>query len=161
MAQIHHSAIHVTSVDESLRFWRDGLGFAVLMDGRFDGDWPALFGAPSNRLRAVFLGDPRDPGSGIVELVELGVDDREDQHGPALPEREQEPAHGFLLLSVLAPVDATLTRLAGLGLGGTPRVITASEIKMAVVTDPDGVLVELVDVAAAANLVALTDGGAN
>jgi glyoxylase I family protein len=155
--QIHHSAIHVTSVDESLRFWRDGLGFEVLMDERFDGDWPTLFGGRSRQLRAVFLGDPKAPGSGIVELVDLGVEDAQGEpDGPATGPSDG-PAQGFLLLSVLAPVETTLARLAELGLGGEPRLITASGVAMAVVTDPDGVLVELVDTAAAANLDALTD----
>ena len=51
-------------VEASLRFWRDGLGFAVVMDGRFDGDWPALLRAPSTSLRAVFLGGDHTPGGG-------------------------------------------------------------------------------------------------
>jgi glyoxylase I family protein len=40
VAVIHHSAICVRDVEASLRFWRDGLGFEVLMDERFTGDWP-------------------------------------------------------------------------------------------------------------------------
>ena len=30
--RIHHAAIVVADVDASLRFWRDGLGFELLMD---------------------------------------------------------------------------------------------------------------------------------
>ena len=114
MSTVHHSAIVVTDVEASLRFWRDGLGFEVVMDQRFDGDWPTLFHAPSTSLRAIFLGDPRHPRSGIVELVDLG-------------------------------------------LGGPPRRIDVSGVAMAVVTDPDGVLVELVDSGATANLDRLTE----
>ena len=43
------------------------------MDERFPGDWPTLFGAPTTSLRAVFLGDPSRPDTGIVELVDLGA----------------------------------------------------------------------------------------
>ena len=41
-ARVHHSAIVVRDVEASLRFWRDGIGFAVMMDRHFDGDWPTL-----------------------------------------------------------------------------------------------------------------------
>lgn len=138
MQVIHHSAICVRDVDASLRFWRDGLGFEVTMDQRFEGDWPTLLHGPGTTLRSVFLGDPARVASGIVELVELGeVGPPADTDGPARA--------GFLLLSVMTDVEETLARLGGLGLGGTPRRTEVSGIAMAVVADPDGVLVELID----------------
>lgn len=149
MAVIHHSAICVRDVEASLRFWRDGLGFQVLMDRRFEGDWPTLLRAPSSSLRAVFLGDPADPAAGIVELVDLG----EVPEGPA---PEATATSGFLLLSVTTDLDAALDRLRDLDLGGTPRRIDVMGVAMAVVVDPDGVQVELVDDSAARNLAALT-----
>jgi catechol 2,3-dioxygenase-like lactoylglutathione lyase family enzyme len=141
---VHHSAICVRDVEESLRFWRDGLGFAVLMDERFRGDWPTLLEAPSDWLRAVFLGGPAPADSGIVELVDLG--------SVPGPEGKEPPRSGFLLLSVITDVAAALNRLATLGLGGTPRQVEVSGVAMAVVHDPDGVLVELVDSGASTNL---------
>jgi glyoxylase I family protein len=151
MSRVHHSAICVTDVETSLRFWRDGLGFAVVMDERFEGDWPTLFDAPSTTLRSVFLGDPDHAEAGIVELVDLGpVDAAAPAPAPA--------TSGFLLLSVFTDVSAVLERLAALGLGGEPRRIEASGVAMAVVTDPDGVRVELIDSGAAANLDRLTQG---
>ena len=148
MPVIHHSAICVRDLEASLRFWRDGLGFEVLMDLPFEGDWPALLRAPSTHLPAVFLGDPASPDSGIVELVDLGDVPGTGADGPA---RE-----GFLLLSVMTDVESALERLDGLGLGGTPRRVTVHGIAMAVVTAPDGTWVELVDTPAAANLDTLT-----
>ena len=150
MPVIHHSAICVGDVEASLVFWRDGLGFEVLMDTRFDGDWPTLLRAPTTSLRAVFLGDPADAGAGIVELVDLGSVPvgAQPADGPA--------ASGLLLLSVMADVDDTLERLRSLGLGGEPRRVAVGGIAMAVVVDPDGVLVELVDTAATRNLQRLT-----
>lgn len=145
MAVIHHSAICVRDVDASLRFWRDGLGFDVVMDERFEGDWPTLLHGPSTSLRAVFLGDAANPESGIVELVDLGG--ASDPRAPSDP-----PAAGLLLLSIMTDLTATLTRLASLGLGGEPRSIEVSGIGMAVVEAPDAVLVELVDSGATANL---------
>jgi catechol 2,3-dioxygenase-like lactoylglutathione lyase family enzyme len=147
---IHHSAVCVRDVETSLRFWRDGLGFAVIMDERFEGDWPTLLGSPSTSLRAVFLGDRDHPESGIVELVDFGALAGSASSPPA------SPRPGMLLLSVMTDVRAVLHRLAELGLGGTPRRIEVSGIAMAVVVDPDGVLVELVDSGATANLERLT-----
>ena len=155
MPVIHHSAICTRDVEASLRFWRDGLGFTVLMDERFAGDWPTLLRAPSSSLRAVFLGDPASPAAGIVELVDLG----EVPEGPGSP--DGPATAGVLVLSVLTDLDAALDRLAAVGLGGAPRRVEVAGVAMAVVTDPDGVAVELVDTAAARNLDHLTraEGG--
>lgn len=136
MTKAHHTAICTNDVDASLSFWRDGLGLAVTMDHEFDGDWPTLFEAPSKRLRSVFLGDPTDPSAGIVELVDLGP--------LAEPGGGTAPTTGFFLVSVYLDVEATLTRLAALGLGGEPRRIEVHGVAMAVVRDPNGVRVELI-----------------
>jgi glyoxylase I family protein len=151
---IHHSAICTRDIDKSLAFWRDGLGFDVLLDERFEGDWATLLHARSSTLRSIFLGDSSAPGSGIVELVDLG-DVPEGAHqadGPA--------STGFLLLSLMTDVESVLTRLEELGLGGTPRRVEVSGVAMAVVTDPDGVLVELIDTKAAPNLERLSSPSA-
>jgi catechol 2,3-dioxygenase-like lactoylglutathione lyase family enzyme len=154
MTIIHHSAVCVRNLEASLRFWRDGLGFDVLMDKQFEGDWPTLLSAPSTSLRSVFLGEPTARASGIVELVDLGTVPDQDQR------EETAASSGFLLLSVMTDVEAALTRLRELGLGGTPRRIEVSAVAMAVVTDPDGVFVELIDTAAGRNLDRLAHGGA-
>jgi catechol 2,3-dioxygenase-like lactoylglutathione lyase family enzyme len=125
-----------------MRFWRDGLGFTELFDHTFTGDWPKLFGTKTNRLRSIFLGDPQTPETGIVELVELeGAAD-----APAPP---SGPRHGFFLLSLQREVDATLSALAALGFTDGIRRISVpapanKTVPMAVITAPDGVLVELI-----------------
>ena len=139
MARIHHSAVCTTDIDTSLRFWRDGMGFDVLMDHRFEGDWQHLFDGPSNTLRSIFLGDPADSESGILELVEF-ID--------ADP-LERSSAHhnatvGFFLVSVFTPLDEARERLEAAGFG-IEREITVSGVRMAVARDPNGVLIELVD----------------
>ena len=96
MAQVHHSAIVVRDVEASLRFWRDGIGLAVMMDRTFEGDWPALFDAPATTLRSVFLGDPGAADAGVVELVSFGPETREPNVGG--------PAPGFFLLSLYLDV---------------------------------------------------------
>ncbi|MDQ1434696.1 MAG: hypothetical protein QOF59_1512 [Actinomycetota bacterium] len=154
-ARVHHSAIVVRDVDASLRFWRDGVGFEVMMDMHFDGDWGALFGAATNRLRSVFLGDPARADAGIVELVQFVP------RSTGVPLEIPSPAGGaspapagFFLLSCSVDIDAVLDRLAALGLGGEPKRIAVpgpgrppTEVQMATVVDPDGVLVELIGVA--------------
>ncbi|MEZ0352964.1 VOC family protein [Mycobacterium sp. pR1184] len=142
MLGVHHSAICTSDVERSLRFWRDGLGLTQLMDYEFAGDWPALFGATSDRLRSIFLGDPDKPGSGSVELVELAGADTASPESTAL-------RHGFMLLSLQREVDETLETLAALGFtDGVRRIdVVAPDgrtVAMAVITAPDGVLVELI-----------------
>ncbi|MGO8863579.1 MAG: VOC family protein [Acidimicrobiales bacterium] len=138
--KIHHTAICTRDIDTSLRFWQEGLGFAEKMDASFEGDWPTLFGARQPRLRSIFLGDPDIEASGIIELVEFagGMADA--------PTPSSEPAIGFLLVSVYLHIEPTLARLASTGLGGTPaRISLDGGVQMAVVHDPNGVTVELID----------------
>jgi catechol 2,3-dioxygenase-like lactoylglutathione lyase family enzyme len=131
----------VRDVEESLRFWRDGIGLHVLMDETFDGAWRDLFDARSDRLRSVFLGDPSRPDAGIVELVVF-------DGGSEAAAASRAPAEGFFLLSLFVDVDAVIARLHDLGLGGAPRRIAVPApggvVAMATVRDPDGVLVELI-----------------
>ena len=114
------------------------------MDHEFDGDWRTLFDAPGDRLRSVFLGDPASPGAGIVELVTFGAD-----AGDAM--LAGPPRSGFFLLSFFVDVDATMARLAALGLDDRARRIRVQgpggDVDMVTVRDPDGVLVELVGTA--------------
>ena len=142
MPGIHHAAICTADVERSLKFWRDGLGFAKLFDQAFTGDWPELFGAKTDRLQSIFLGDPQTPDTGIVELVVF-----EGADNTLTPTRG--PRHGFFLLSLQRDVDATLSGLAALGFTDGVRRISVpapagATVPMAVVIAPDGVLVELI-----------------
>jgi len=86
-----------------------------------------------------------------VELLDLGqVADRPSSTAGSA-------STGFLLLSVMTDLNVVLDRLSSLGLGGEHRKIAVSGVAMAVVTDPDGVLVELVDSGAASNLERLAE----
>jgi catechol 2,3-dioxygenase-like lactoylglutathione lyase family enzyme len=152
VARVHHSAIGTRDVEGSLTFWRDGLGFEVLMDQRFTGDWPGLFGGSSTDLRSVFLGDPSAPEAGVVELVVLG--DMVD------PPETLSPATGFFLLSLFADIDTVLPRLASLGVGGVPKVVEVQGVRLVVIHDPNGVRIELMDSPARSNLGRLADDGA-
>ncbi len=139
---IHHAVVFVRDLDASLRFYRDGLGLDLLQDRHVEGDWPGLLDAPSRNLRAVFLGDPRVPDD-HAGVLELNVFDGEIPAGPPpSPVRT-----GFFLLSFFVDVEATLSRLAALRLGGPPRRVDQpgpnGTITIATVSDPDGVRVLL------------------
>lgn len=139
---IHHSVVVVRDLEASLRFYRDGLGLELLQDRQVEGDWPDLLDAPSRILRAVFLGDPRVPDD-HAGVLELNVFDGDVPEGPPASPLKA----GFLLLSFFVDVEATLDRLASLGLGGSPRRVTQptpnGSITIATVRDPDGLLVLL------------------
>ncbi len=142
MPGIHHTAIVTADVDASMRFWRDGLGLTELFDYTFTGDWPTLFGAATDQLRSVFLGDPETPDTGIVELVVL-------EGAEAPPPPTKAPSFGFFLVSLQRDVEATLVTLAGLGFDDGVRRIEmpapgGKKVAMAVITAPDGVRVELI-----------------
>jgi catechol 2,3-dioxygenase-like lactoylglutathione lyase family enzyme len=152
VAKVHHSAIVTRDVEASLVFWRDGLGLDVIMDETFEGPWPDLFGTASTKLRSIFLGDASAGDSGIVELVAT-------EGAAATDGAVKAPAEGFLLLSLFADLDEVLPRLAALGVGGEAKVADLGPTRLAVVYDPDGVRVELMDTAAQSTLDRLTGEG--
>ena len=139
---IHHTVVVVRDLGASLRFYRDGLGLDLLQDRRVEGDWPGLFDAPGRSVHAVFLGDARVPDD-HAGVLELNVFDGDVPGGPP----PSPPRAGFFLLSFFVDVEATLNRLAALGLGGPPRRVTqptpTGPLTLATVRDPDGLLVLL------------------
>lgn len=138
---IHHTALCVHDVEVSLRFYRDGLGLSVLADATMDADLYPLLGVTTTAIRAVFLGAAGNKDSGIVELLDLGQAE--------LANHEQQPGlpvRGVFLVSLQVDIDAVLNRLAGLGLGGTPRTMPTPSGLAATVVDPDGVMVELLPI---------------
>src|ERR1700709_2711488 len=109
MPAIHHTVLVVGDLDASLRFYRDGIGLEVLQDREAEGDWPALFGAPSRRLRAVFLGEPGrvDDTAGVLELNAL-------EGAVPAGEPTSPPRTGLSMVSFFVDVESTLDRLAAL-----------------------------------------------
>jgi catechol 2,3-dioxygenase-like lactoylglutathione lyase family enzyme len=140
---IHHSVVVVRDIENSLRFYQDGIGLDVLLDRKVEADYPALFDGPSRRLRVVFVGDRIVPDvhAGVVELAAFQEGD------VAAPRAPGTPGAGLLMLSFFVDVEATLTKLRDLGLGGAPRRITQStpngSMQIATVRDPDGVVILL------------------
>jgi catechol 2,3-dioxygenase-like lactoylglutathione lyase family enzyme len=140
---IHHSVVVVRDLESSLRFYQDGIGLDVLLDREVEGDWPSLLDGPSRKLRAVFLGDATVPDvtSGVLELNVFVGGEVPTGYSPS------HPTTGFFMLSYFVDVEATLKRLADLGLGGPARRVTQAtpngDITIALVHDPDGVRILL------------------
>jgi catechol 2,3-dioxygenase-like lactoylglutathione lyase family enzyme len=136
---LHHAGVCCRDIEESLRFYRDGIGLVVLADVVLAADLKPLLGVSTRSVRTVFLGEAEQPDAGIVELLDLGVA----TIGNADPQAGT-PARGVFLLSVQVDVAEALGRLADMGLGGTPLTMTVPGGKQAAtVVDPDGVMVEL------------------
>jgi catechol 2,3-dioxygenase-like lactoylglutathione lyase family enzyme len=136
---MHHAGVCVGDMEASLRFYRDALELTVLADKVLGADLHALLGVHTESVRTVFLGDAEHTDSGIIELLDLGV-------APIAGAEPQGglPVRGVFLLSVQVDVEAALARLAERGLGGTPRTMpTPGGGLAATVSDPDGVMVEL------------------
>ncbi|TPG31676.1 VOC family protein [Mycolicibacterium hodleri] len=138
MTMVHHTGLCPADVEQSLRFYRDGIGMTVLADFTMDADLEPLLGRRTSHVRAVFLGTPDSPQGGTLELLDLGdAELTTEPGGSGLPHR------GVFLLSFVVDVPGVLTRLADLGLGGEPRTMPSPGGITATVVDPDGVTVEL------------------
>jgi catechol 2,3-dioxygenase-like lactoylglutathione lyase family enzyme len=141
MPHIHHTGLAPKDMDASLRFYTEGVGLEVLVDVTVPSDLEGLLGVPTEKWRTVFLGDKANPDGGILEILDIGTGHAETE--PPLP---GVPVRGTFLLSFVTPVQAALDRLAALGMGGPPRVITTPGGGLAAtVVDPDGVVVEFLD----------------
>lgn len=138
---IHHTAICVSDMDASVRFYRDGLGMEPTVAGDFEGPWRQLFGGPVDKLTMTMLGAADSPRAGTIELLQF-VDAELDVAPPP------SPRNGFLLISVYCDVDVVLGRLAELGHPDHERIELETPhgtLVMGSVRDPDGTLIELID----------------
>ncbi len=138
MTMVHHTGLCPADLDASLRFYRDGIGLTVLADFTMDADLEPLLGRRTSHVRTVFLGSPDSPQGGTLELLDVGP--------PAVADEPADPGvphRGLFLLSFVVPVSEVLDRLAGMGLGGEPRIMRTPGGIAASVVDPDGVTVEL------------------
>ena len=141
---VHHIGIAVRDMDESLRFYRDGLGCQILFEQTFDKDWQRLVGSPASRMRAVLVAHPEDPRCPI-ELIAF-------EDGVTRRPRKEAPNGFFLVAFTLADVAATRARLAEVGYREFEEEfseIGGHRIDVTFVRDPDGTVVELVSAASA------------
>jgi catechol 2,3-dioxygenase-like lactoylglutathione lyase family enzyme len=138
----------VANLEEAIRFYRDGVGFEFQGEPANADANPqlrAMFGLPDARLRYQI---GRAPGiQGGVEIIEISG-----AGGQPLGRRIQEPGAVMLIVEV-RDVDAALARVKAQGTkivtrGGKPIEFTTG-LRAAVVQDPAGHFVELVQQPAA------------
>lgn len=136
---LHHVTLFVGDAEASLAFYRDGLGLEPLVDREFDGDWPGLFGVSSTRLRAMILGDPEQPQIGQVELLTMA-------EPVPVGEAPKPPVTGTIVLSFQVDLAAVLPRLESAGGTDVRRSTLRNGHAIVTLRDPDGILVELIDI---------------
>ncbi|HWA64871.1 MAG TPA: VOC family protein [Mycobacteriales bacterium] len=139
---LDHVVVFVADASRSLAFYRDGLGLQTVLDREFDGPWPEMFGGVSSRrLHAMILGDPEHPDRGQVELLTLA--------DPVAPGPGPAPiATGTVMLSFMVDLAAVLPRLEAAGGTDVRHATLRNGVKVVTVRDPDGVVVELLNVPA-------------
>jgi len=114
---IHHSVVVVRDLESGLRFYRDGIGLDVLQDREVEGDWPALFDGPSQALASCV---PRAIAKSQTSMPVFWNSSRSSKATWSQADAGP-PSAGLFQLSFFVDVETTLTKLADLGLGGTPR----------------------------------------
>jgi lactoylglutathione lyase len=136
-----HGGITVSDMDQSITFYRDGLGLEPAFDRVLEADYlRTVLALPLTSIRAVYL---HIPGGGFVELLEYrGV-----ERLPAAS-RPCDPGAGHLCLYVEG-IDEIWERMRGMGYqsrSGAPVDITAGPnagARSIYLLDPDGYPIEL------------------
>jgi catechol 2,3-dioxygenase-like lactoylglutathione lyase family enzyme len=138
---VRHAGIVVRDADASLGFYRDLLGLSVQSDQLETGPFiETILGLPGARVRTVKLGAPE--GVALVELLEF---DTPAGDGAPPPLNRIGPTHAALTVADLDTLHARLTD-AGVQFLSAPNVAPDGRAKVAFCADPDGTLLELVEV---------------
>jgi catechol 2,3-dioxygenase-like lactoylglutathione lyase family enzyme len=143
---VHHVAIAVADLEESVRYFRDGLSCAVVLDGTYEREWDRLVGSPATTMDMVVLVPP--DGGCAIELIKFADD--VDRPPPPAP-----PAGLFMLSFVVDDVEATKERLVALGYDGVEESyndIAGQHVDVTFTPGPEGVMIELVSEAQAAGI---------
>jgi lactoylglutathione lyase len=138
---IYHGGITVSDMEQSLRFYRDGLGLEIEFDKIVDGPClPVVLDLDFDHIRAVYL---RVPGGQFVELLEY--------HGiERLPAASRPCDYGAgHLCFYVDEIDGLYGRMRGLGFRArSDGVVAITEgpnqgARSIYMLDPDGYRVEL------------------
>ena len=138
---VRHAAIVVTDMDNTLTFYRDLLGLEVVLDREQAGEFfSKLLGLADVRMRVVML---EAPDGNRVELFEF----------PSHPKAPREPVEmsdigGSHVAFSVGDLDATYDLLArnGTRFHCPPQVSPDGYAKVTYCRDPDGTIVELVEI---------------
>lgn len=140
----NHTSFTVANLERALEFWTKGLGFQAATVGERKGDWQArVTGVPGARIKVAHLF-----GYGHhMELIQY-------LNPPVVPLslHPNLPGVGHICLEV-TDIDKTLDRLVSLG-GKTQGEVadvtdgSANGCRALYIRDPDGIIIELLELAA-------------
>jgi catechol 2,3-dioxygenase-like lactoylglutathione lyase family enzyme len=157
-ARFDHTALAVSDMEASIRFYRDGIGLAVVSDQVVHGDWRRLLRVDTDTLRTVQMAHAEDISVAIVELVAVvdGIDRR--AVNPIQP-----PFRGLWLLSFRCDFEETIARLKTMGyvaeLEHTQHPDPTITLRVAFLHGPDGEVVELLSADSRTTSVRLAERG--
>ena len=142
MRAVRHIGIVVSDMERSFRFYRDLLGLTLVRMMEECGEYIDTVLSLRN-ARVITAKFSADRGSTLIELLEFKSHGRE-------PSEEREvyaigPSHVALTVDDLDAVYRQLLR-AGVRFNNPPRPSPDGYAKVAFCRDPDGTLIELVEV---------------
>lgn len=144
--RIDHANLVVADLPAAVGFYRDRLGFQIVLEGELAGDWIAtVVGAPAARMDCVIL---EAPGGGArLELLAY-----REPPPVALPGHGVGWALGLRHLAFMVDdLDATVGRLRAAGVAllsepvTVPFPVAGRRKRLVYLHDPEGVLLELAE----------------
>jgi catechol 2,3-dioxygenase-like lactoylglutathione lyase family enzyme len=140
---VRHVGIVVSDLDRALRFYRDGLGLAVLKAMEEKGPYlDNMLAIPNVRVTTVKLA--AETGTALVELLNFHASDRDTEIADH-PVDAIGPSHVAFTVSNLDETYEKLTR-AGVRFHAPPQLSPDGYAKVTYCRDPDGTPIELVEV---------------
>lgn len=138
---IRHAGLVVADLEQSLKFWCDGMGFVVSRQMEESGPHiDAMMGLKEVRLTTAKLAAP---GGSLLELLCF-------HSHPDKPRWSGTPySTGFTHIALtVKDLDETLRRLErfGASIPAEPQFSPDGQVKVIYATGPEGVLLELVEV---------------
>lgn len=143
MISLRHIGLTVVDIDRSLKFYRDLLGFEIIKDMEESGKHIDNFSGVKNiKVRTVKM---KNGGEGLIELLQYYSHPSFDSDNQNRPITNIGCSHFAVTVSNL---DALYSKLISKGIyfNSEPQYSPDGYAKVAFCKDPDGILIELVEV---------------